>query len=396
MPKPHRSGPENIAMLGSLPPIRALSSYCLELALAAADLGKVEFISFKKIYPAFVYPGRDLKDDHTFPRINHSNLRIRRRLTWYNPATWIVEGMLTNAELLHAQWWSLPLCLIYAVVCAGFKLRKKPVVFTVHNVLPHEKSSLYYIISRILFKLGDHFIVHSDLNREQMIRCYHVPPERVTQIPHGPLDFHTQGRFNRDAVRKRMGFHPENRVILLFGAIRPYKGMDTALKAFARVLHEIPEARLLIAGKIWESWDPYERLIGELGIGDYITTDLRYIPSGEVFKFFGASDLVVLPYHHFNAQSGVGATALSFRKPMIVTNVGGLPELVADDRFVVPKKDPEALARTIVDCFQNPDTLDQMAAETGVLASRIAWPVIAKKAWSVYGKVLGFETTHAE
>ena len=380
--------PKKIAMLGSMPPIRGLSSYCLELALAIADLGKVEFISFNKIYPTLFYPGRDLQDDHTFPPIRHPKLKVKHRLTWYNPFTWIIEGLWTDAELLHAQWWSLPLAFIYAMICGGFKLRHKPIIFTVHNVRPHEKSFLYDIITRILFKLGDHFIVHSATNRAQLIKYYKIPPQRVAQISHGPLDFFVQDDVNRDMLRKHMGFHPKNRIILLFGSIRPYKGVDTALRAFAKVLLKIPEARLLISGKLWESWGRYERLIEELGIGDQIKTYLKYIPSREVGSFFTASDLVILPYHHFDAQSGVGAAAISFSKPIIVTDVGGLSELVIDQRYVVPQKNSTALAQAIVNCLKNPAQLVTMSAGAKIVAAKMSWPAIARKTWSVYREVL--------
>ncbi len=391
-----RPGPLKIVMLGSLPPIRALSSYCLELAYTIAELGKVRFISFKKMYPTMAYPGGDLKDDHSFPAVKHPHLSVKRRLTWYNPITWIMEGFLTRGDLLHAQWWSLPLSLIYAVICLGFKLRQKPIIFTVHNVLPHEKSALYDMISRILFKLGDHFIVHSLPNRDQLIKYYRIPSEKVTQIPHGPLDFHVKVEVHRGRVREEMGFGSEEKVILVFGAIRSYKGLDTALRAFARILSDIPEARLLIAGKLWESWASYQRLIDELDIGDRIKTCLEYIPSGAVWKYFEASDLVILPYNHFDSQSGVGATAISFRKPMIVSDVGGLPELVKDRRYVVPANDPTALARSIVSCLKDTSTLVDMSSKAEEVAEKMAWPSVGLKTWSVYAKVLGLKMTVEE
>jgi len=387
-----RPGPPKIVMLGSLPPIRALSSYCLELANAVAELGRVQFISFKKMYPTMAYPGGDLKDDHSFPAINHPHLSVKRRLTWYNPVTWFMEGFLTRGDLLHAQWWSLPLSLIYVVICFGFKVRHKPIIFTVHNVLPHEKTSLYDMISRILFKFGDHFIVHSEPNRLQLIKHYGIPSEKVTQIPHGPLDFHVKADVNLGRVREEMGFGSEEKVILLFGAIRSYKGIDTALRAFARILSDIPEARLLIAGKLWESWGPYQRLIEELSIGDKIRTRLEYIPSGEVWKYFEASDLVILPYNHFDSQSGVGATAISFRKPMIVTDVGGLPELVKDRRYVVPAKDPTAFAGAIVSCLRDTSRLVDMSSNAEEVAEKMAWHSVGLKTWSVYAKVLCLKT----
>ena len=98
MRKPECPGNMKIAMLGSLPPLRGLSSYCLELALSIANLVEVEFISFKKLYPAFIYPGGGLGEDNTFPVIRHSGLKVERRLTWYNPLTWLREGLYSRAE----------------------------------------------------------------------------------------------------------------------------------------------------------------------------------------------------------------------------------------------------------------------------------------------------------
>jgi len=380
--------PKNIAILGSLPPLRALSSYCLELSLSLSTICNVNFISFQRIYPSFLYPGGDLKGDDTFPIFKHQNLNIRRILTWYNPVTWIREGLVTPGELLHAQWWSPPLAPIYFFVSFGFKLRKKPIIFTVHNVFQHEKMPIYNMISRILFKLGDHFIVHSSLNKRQLIKYFNIPGDRISKIPHGPLGFHVQGNTDRQMIRDEIGFNQKEKVILIFGAIRPYKGIDTALRAFSEVVKQIPEARLLIAGKLWERWDRYEDIISDLNLSDYIKKHLKYIPSNKVEKFFVASDLVLLPYHHFDSQSGVGATALAFHKPMIVTETGGLSDLVSDRLYIVPPKDPEALAEKIIFCLKDVSRLARMSEEGHQIAEDISWHVIALKTLSVYKNVI--------
>ena len=389
MPSSSGTDHKKIAMLGSLPPLRALSSYCLEHASVIANSVNVQFISFKRIYPSVLYPGGDLKDDYTFPLISNPNLRVRRRLTWYNPFSWIMEGLFTDGELLHAQWWSPPLALIYFIVCIGFKLRRKPVVFTVHNIFQHDKHHVHEILSRVLLRLGDHYIVHCESNRRQLSRYFGIQNDRISVIPHGPLDFHVQNGKDREKIRGEIGFDPRDKVILLFGTVRPYKGIDVALRAFPKVLKKIPEARLLIAGKLWEDWRPYERLIKGLGITDYIKTHLQYIPSNEVCDFFLASDLVILPYHNFDSQSGVGATAISFHKPMIVADTGGLPELVSDQRYVVPPRDTEALANRIVYCLADSSRLDEMSAKAKELAESMAWSVIAEKTISLYERILG-------
>jgi glycosyltransferase involved in cell wall biosynthesis len=387
-----RDGIKHVAMLGSLPPLRALSPYCLGLANAMADVLKVEFISFNKIYPGFLYPGRDLEEDHTFPAINHPNLRVRRRLAWYNPLTWIMEGLTAKGALLHAQWWSLPLWPIYAIVCAGFKARRRPIVFTVHNIRSHEGSRIYEWFCRMLFKLGDHFIVHSAENLDTLRDLYSIPDSRMTQIAHGPLDF-PSGVLTREGARQDLGFSNEHRVVLLFGAIRSYKGVDVAVRALADLRENMPEVRLLIAGKPWENWAPYEVLIRELGIASLVCTDLRYIPTGEVAKFFLAADLVILPYRHFDAQSGVGAAALAFQKPLIVTDVGGLSDLVEDRGCVVPPDDWEALAEKMGQCLCDPERLLKMARGSGRLREAGSWAEAAKQTFSVYESVLGLKST---
>lgn len=383
-----RDGIKHVAMLGSLPPLRALSSYCLGLANALADILKVEFISFDKIYPGFLYPGRDLDEDHTFPAVNHPNLRVRRRLAWYNPLSWIMEGLTAKGQLLHAQWWSLPLWPIYVLVCAGYKARRRPVVFTVHNIRSHEGSRVYESFCRMLFKLGDHFIVHSAENLDTLRDVYHIPDSRVTQIAHGPLDF-PSGGLTREGARQGFGFSNEHRVVLLFGAIRSYKGLDVALRALAVLREKMPEARLLIAGKPWENWAPYDALIRSLGISPFVRTDLRYIPAGEAAKFFLAADLVILPYRRFDAQSGVGAAALAFQKPLIVSDVGGLPDQVEDRGSVVPPGDWKALAEKMGQCLGDPDRLSKMARHAGRLREAASWAEVARKTFAVYESVLG-------
>ncbi|MBU4316520.1 MAG: glycosyltransferase [Proteobacteria bacterium] len=377
-----------ISILGTLPPIRGLSSYCFELANAMAKKCSVEFISFKKIYPSFLYPAGSPDDDHTFPPFSTSQVKVRRHLTWYNPLSWIMEGLTSRGHLLHAQWWSAPLFPIFFLVCLCFKLKNKPVILTVHNVLAHENSLLYPAISGLLFKLGDHFIVHSAINKRQMTRNYAIPSEQISVVPHGSLDFHIHTGANRKSLRKEMGLSPETKIILLFGAIRPYKGVSTAIRAFADVVKKVPDAKLLIAGALWEDWKPHEDLIKELGLEKFIILHLEYIPSGDVYKFFEVSDLCLFAYHHFSSQSGAGSVAVSFRKPMIVSKVGGLPDLVKNPRWVVPPENPSALAGAMIACLNNPNLLESMASDAEMIADQFSWSAIAERTDKIYKEAL--------
>ncbi len=377
-----------VSILGTMPPIRALSSYCYELSHSLTHICAVEFISFKKIYPAFLYPGGTPDDDHTYPDTHNPRLKIRRKLSWYNPLSWIAEGLGASGDLLHAQWWSLPLFPIYWVVCACFKLKQKPVVLTVHNVFSHEKSKMYFILSKILFRWGDYFIVHSDTNKKQLMQFYGIKEHCISVVPHGSLDFHVKSSSDAMGFRNRFGLCPENKVVLLFGAIRPYKGIDIAIKAFAQCLQKIPEARLLIAGKLWMDWSPFQQLIRQLQIEKHVIAYLEYIPSGKVHQFFEVADLCVFPYLHFDSQSGAAAVALSFRKPMIVTDVGGLPDFVCDRRFVVPPGNIQALAQAMALCLGNLDILQKMALDTELVSSAFSWADIAHQTEKIYKKLL--------
>jgi glycosyltransferase involved in cell wall biosynthesis len=377
-----------VSILGTLPPIRALSSYCFELTCSVANICRVEFISFSKIYPAFLYPGGVPDDDHTYPEITNPDISVRRRLAWYNPLSWLTEGLTATGDLLHAQWWSMPLFPIYLVICICFKIRKKPVVFTVHNVFSHERSWIYEKLSGLLFKTGDHFIVHSDLNKRQLMEFYKISKTRISVIPHGSLDFHIRPQADRKALRHAFGYASEQKVVLIFGAIRPYKGIDTAIRAFAQIIQKSPNARLLIAGSVWGDWNPYARLIRELYLEPFVTTHLDYIPSGDVHKYFEIADLCVFPYLHFDSQSGAGAVALSFHKPMIVSDVGGLPDLVKDRRFIVPPGDPSALADAIRLCLENPEILSEMAEDAKTISAKFAWPAIAENTAMICRHVL--------
>ncbi len=380
-----------ITMLGSLPPLRALSSYCLELSQAVAGLSSVEFISFKSIYPSLLYPGGNLKEDHTFhlTRLNsNKNIKVRRYLTWYNPLSWFMEGILTKGRLLHAQWWSPPLLIIYAVICLLYKARGKPVVITVHNIVQHEEKPFHKMCSRLLFKLGDHFIVHSRANKKALVKLFNINHERVSTVHHGPLSLHSGENIDRKEARRELGLNDKDPVILLFGSVRPYKGTGIALEALYEVLKKIPEARLIVAGKLWESWDKYEKIIRKNNISEHVIKHLYYINSNQVAKYFVASDLVILPYLHFESQSGVGSTAVAFRKPMIVTETGGLPELVADRANVVPAGNIKALAERIVYCLNDSTVMKKMSEEADRIAGKISWDSAALETLNIYKKLL--------
>ena len=140
----------------------------------------------------------------------------------------------------------------------------------------------------------------------------------------------------------------------------------------------------MVAGKPWADWAPYQALVDGLGISGRVHAFPRFIPEAEAPDFFAAADLVVLSYTWFDSQSGVGMDALGYRKPLIVTRVGGLPELVGDARFVVEPGDPAMLGERLALCLSEPGLLDRMQADAVERARAFSWERTAAETVSLY------------
>ena len=217
------------------------------------------------------------------------------------------------------------------------------VVFLCHNVVPHESSRLDRFLSGIGLGAADAFLVQSRQDGADLDRIH--PGSRWAFNPHPVYDWFEMARFDRESARAALSLR--GRVLLFFGLIRPYKGLDVLLRAFARVADEL-DATLLVVGEFYEPRGRYDALIEDLGISARVRVVDRYVPNEDVEMYFKAADVATLPYRTAT-QSGIVQTAYSFELPVIVTRVGGLPDVVRDGAtgFVVPPEDPDALAGAI-------------------------------------------------
>lgn len=369
MSQPPQNRPR-VAILGAFPPqSQGVMDYCAELARKLSTRCDVTALGFSAMYPAFLYPGGKTPIDPTKVKLEGASLTVRHRLAYYNPFGWLWAGLTTEADVLHAQWWSLPLWPVYFTIMLLMRLRGKRVVITVHNVLPHEKTLLFVSASRALCKVAHKVLVHSDRNLEQARQHYRLPPDRVEKVPMGPYET-TVKVLPKAASHDELGLAAGARVILLYGALRPYKGIDVLLRAFAKVAAEVDDARLVIAGKRWMDWMPYERIIRNNRLEERVLLFTDYIPESRTPFFFSAADIVVLPYTHFDAQSAVASQAFPYLKPMLVSDVGGLPEWVGGDpHWVVPPGDADALAHRLIEFFGNQEDRE---AEFRRLHERVA------------------------
>lgn len=390
-PKTSSSAPTRlrVSMLGAFPPqAQGIQMYCCGLGEALSRVCALDAIGFRRMYPAWLFPGVKENFDPGKAPMRGEDLRVSHPLAWYAPWGWLAAALRVRADVFHLQWWSLPLFPVAALFVLVMRLRGIPVVITVHNVLPHERSRGFVGAGRWLCRRAARVLVHSAVNREQLIAHYGVAPERVVHVPHGSPA--PEAIPDRAAACVRLGLRPERQYILAFGVIRPYKGVGDLIEALAQIAAAHPAVDLIVAGKPWVAWEPYAAQIVLHGLEARVHTALDYIPESAVGDYFAAADLVVLPYTHFDAQSGVGAQALAYGKPLLVSTTGALPEWVDHaPAWQVPPSAPEALAERLHWVFADPEAARSAFAPIAARVSeRHGWAQAAAVHAAVYASLV--------
>lgn len=362
-------------LIGPTYPYRGgISHYntCLIRELAAA--GDVRAINFKRLYPGFLFPGTTQLDESARPLTAESE----RLIDSINPFTWIGAGVRAargKPDLALVQWWHPFFAPAMFTICSVLKLmRRTKVVFICHNVLPHEKSLVDRILAAFAFSVSDGFLVQSREDRDKLLRIRRNAP--VIVHPHPIYDFFGTGSLTKEAAREKIA-SPAGPLLLFFGYIRGYKGLSYLIEAMPLIREKVP-AKLLVVGEFYDDPAPYTELVGRLGLADAVRFENRYVANEEVEGFFAASDLVILPYVSAT-QSGIVQIAIASDRPVIVTDVGGLSEAVSPEKtgFVVPPRDPAALARAVIRFFEEGWAV-KMAPWFAVERERFSWKAMAE------------------
>ncbi len=385
------STPVGVTLLGPLPPLRAISAYtgALVAALAAHPDVALDVVSFGDLYPTALYPGGEPVNRDARPYAPPPGVRLRRRLHWWNPLGWILSGCTARGSILHAQWWTYALAPLYLVVLALARLRGKRVILTVHNVKPHEGGRLRAWLHRCVLPLAHVVIVHSEANRAAMARLTRAP---VCVVPHGSLtlrsDLAGYVRDQRAAARGRLGLPADAEVVLLFGHLRPYKGLDVLLDAFCGVRARRPHARLLVVGQDWGTAGAAEAHIAALGLADAVTLRLGFASDNRLADALAASDVVAFPYTHFDGQSGAASLAIAAGLPLVVSRLGGLPDLVDEPAVVVEPGSDRDLARALVRVLADDALRERLRAAALTRAAALGWDGVAERTVAVYAEAV--------
>lgn len=342
-----------VVILGSAHPLRGggLATFNERLARAFQEEGHdVILYTFSLQYPGFLFPGKTQYSEEPAPE----GLDIRVKVNSINPLNWRKVGRelkKLRPDLLVIRYW-IPFmapCL-GSIAALAKRNRHTRVVAIADNIIPHEKRPGDRLLTRYFVRRIHGFVTLSESVRKDLME-FGVPKERSSFCPH-PLYDNFGDAMEMEAARKALQIEHKGPLVLFFGFIRDYKGLDLLLKAFGRKEIKALPMKLVVAGEFYTDPEPYRELAEELGINKEVLWHTHFIPNEKVREYFCAANLVAQPYKSAT-QSGVTQVAYHFEVPMLVTRVGGLPEMVPEGKVgYVVEPDPEAIALAIIDFFR--------------------------------------------
>lgn len=343
-----------VVIIGPAHPLRGgLATFNQRLAKQFMDEGhKCSIYSFSLQYPGFLFPGKTQYTDEPAP----DNITIHTVINSVNPFNWLKIGNRLKKErpdIIVVRFW-LPV-MGPALATILRRVRKNghtKIICIADNIIPHEKRIGDKPFTKYFLKSCDAFITMSEKVMADLRLFQKTKPAMLVTHPlydnFGEIVLKTE-------AREKLGVPGSEPIVLFFGFIRKYKGLDLLLEAIGYLKNVKPETlnfKLLVAGEFYEDPKPYQELIDKLGIRDQLILRTDFIPDSEVKYYLCAADAVIQPYRNAT-QSGVTPLAYHFEKPMVVTNVGGLPALVPNEKAgLVVEPEPKAIAEGILRFYE--------------------------------------------
>ncbi len=289
---------------------------------------------------------------------------------------WLIKE---RADIIHFQMLKVPLFdwpLLRLLKLLDFKL-----IYTAHNVIPHDQRFYTKFLFSKIYSLVDHIIVHTKNDEQEMVNMFESSRQKVCVIPSGSYLFFEGETVSKEAAMKELGIPSDFKTVLFFGYISENKGIRYLIEAFAGVTKKVP-CKLVIAGEPVEDFSTCASLISKLGIAQDVIMDLGYIPLDKAGRYFTSADVVVLPYIK-SYHDVMARTAHVFGKPVIVT---GKSEIVEDGTsgYVVKPKSSAELESAIVKILSDDEMRGEMGRHAKRLAEANSWDEIAKRTMKLY------------
>jgi glycosyltransferase involved in cell wall biosynthesis len=297
-----------------------------------------------------------------------------------------------SPEIIHYQW--LPFTENFPIIeVLNLKLAKRSgagVIHTVHNVLPHDTEEQYRDVFQRIYQIPDALICHTKESRQRLVQNFGVSSSNVWVIPHGPLSSDLPS-VSRQEARERLQVASRVPLCLLFGHIRPYKGVEFLLESWYQVKKRVPAARLVLAGKPEKK---YEQVLWskmeELGLENEVDTHFKFLPKKELDLWVQAADILVYPYRDIT-QSGALLKGLATGKPVLATDIGGFRETIRHDEtgVLVEYGKPNQMSNAIVRLLGDRDKRDKLGRKgREMVATEYSWGEIARKTMKCYQSVI--------
>jgi glycosyltransferase involved in cell wall biosynthesis len=359
--------PVRVGVIGPVLPFRGgIAQHTTQLLRALAAKADVLAISFTRQYPKLIFPGESDRDPAFEGQVEgHTEYLIDS----VNPFTWSTAVRRMKAfrpDMVVLPWWQVYWAPSFAHMAWRLRRAGIPVVFLCHNVTEHEAAAWKRAVTRWVLSFGSGYVVQTNLDREHLLEL--IPTAKPVLHLHPAYD-----QFPPATGR----LAPEHALeLLFFGFVRPYKGLDLLIEAMGLLPRDM-DVRLTVAGEFWHGPEETRARIEELGIADKVEIVAGYLSEQDVAEYFGRAHALVLPYRSATG-SGVVAIAHHYEKPVIVTRVGGLPDVVEDGvtGFVVEPDSPAAIADAIVSLADR-DMSGMAEAVRRFKAEKLTWEGLA-------------------
>jgi len=363
---------KKVVIIGPAHPLRGgLASFDERLTRQFQSDGfEATLFTFSLQYPGFLFPGTTQYSSEPPP----TDININVCINSVNPFNWLIVGNTLRKlkpDIIVIRYW-LP----FMGPCLGTILRIAKlnkftrVVCIADNVIPHEKRPGDTIFTKYCFKAIDGFVTMSEKVLKDLKTLTNKPAQQIVH----PLYDNFGAALDKSTARKHLGLTETDAIILFFGFIRKYKGLDWLFEAMSILKNKGSKIKLLVAGEFYEDRKAYDDLIEQLGIADSLLLRTDFIQDSEVRYYLSAADFVIQPYKNAT-QSGVTPLAYHFEKPMLVTNVGGLPDLVPHEKVgIVTEPNPQAIADGIERLYELGE--EQFFSHLRHEKSKYSWEVL--------------------
>ena len=342
---------KSLVIIGPGWPLRGgLAAFDHQLASTFKDKEVHSWIeTFSLQNPSFLFPGTTQYTNEPTPK----DINIHAGINSINPFNWMKMGLQLKRErpdLIIVRYWIPFLAPCLGMICRIAKSNKHTkVIAIVDNMVPHEKRMGDKMLTRYFAKSVDGFITMSNKVSED-VKQFSTKP--IVFSPH-PIFNHFGEAISKEAARKVLSIGQDEKIILFFGYIRPYKGLDLLLNAMATNAIKDANIKLLIVGEFYEDAQPYHDLIKTLALEERLIIHSEFVPDNKVKNYVCAADFIIQPYKNAT-QSGVTPLAYYFEKPMLVTNVGALADSVPNGKVgEVVEPNADAIAKGIETLYNN-------------------------------------------